>query len=330
MMKSLTEQVKDLARKYRMDLVGVAPIERYAHAPEMVHPRAHLPEAHAVIAMAIRYPDAMFVNAGTSHAESIFSIETYQNLIIGRNLYHAALRVTRMLEDRGWKTIPMPVSGKWRIHPYKSVPTNWCADFSNRHAAVAAGLGEFGIHALAITPQFGMRQRFISIITEAPLDPDPMYAGPSLCDRCMKCFKACPVKAIDPRPKVLEKVVIGERTFEYAKVDHWRCAWSEQVNMIPEEGPAYAGQDKGVAPPPDGDIDDAMFLDAFSRKNRIVGLQGGMTHAMGNCMRVCIPPTLRGKQAPVEDFCAGRIREFREPDARGVREYQLAAMGESR
>jgi ferredoxin len=313
-METLTDKIKAMAKKYRMDLVGVASIDRYDHAPEMVHPQAHLPEANAVISMAIRYPDAMFVNAGDGDAETIFSIERYQNYVIGKNLYNAASRLTRMLEDHGYKTIPMPVSGKWRIHPYKTIETNWCADFSNRHAAVAAGLAEFGIHALAITPEYGMRQRFISVITEAPLEADPMYNGPSLCDKCMMCFKSCPVKAINPRPSALETVKIGDRTFEYAKIDHWRCGWSEQINMIPEEGPAYAGQDEGIMPPPEGEITDEMFLQSFYKKCHTVGLQAGYTHAMGNCMRMCIPPTLRGKQKLPKLFCKDSLKTYENPD----------------
>lgn len=302
-MPTLTQQVKALARQSRMDLVGVASLDRYAHAPEMVHPRAHLPEAQAVIALAIRYPDAMFVNAGCGEAESIFSIENYQNVAIGQALYRAALRLTRLLEDHGYKTIPMCVSGRWRIHPYKTIATAWCADFSNRHAAVAAGLGEFGLHALAITPQFGLRQRFISILTEAPLEADPMYAGPALCDRCGECLKACPVKALNARRSQLETVQIGDRTFSYARVDHWRCAWSEQLNLVPEEGPAAAGQQDGLLPPPDGPITDDLILAAFARKNAAAGLQAGMTHAVGNCMRRCIPPTLRDRQTMPPDYC---------------------------
>lgn len=323
-MSTLTADVKAAARAAGIDLAGIAPVDRYQHAPPRVHPCAHLPAARAVIAMAIRYPDALFVHAGCGEAESIFGIERYQNLVIGRRVYAAALRVTRLLEDHGHATIPMPVSGKWRVHAYKDIPTDWCADFSNRHAAVAAGLAEFGLHALAITPQFGMRQRFISVITAAPLEPDPMYAGPALCDRCMRCIKECPVQAFDARRTALESVTIGARTFQYAKVDHWRCAWSEQLNMVPEEGPACAGQSYGVAPPADGPVDETVMLHTFYEKCHTAGLQASMTHAMGNCMRVCIPPHLRGTQQAVTPLCpAAARRPAAAPDTHAPQPYHL-------
>lgn len=301
---SLTQRVKQLARDNRMDLVGIADPARYHAAPRMVRPQAHLPAAKAVVAFAIRYPYALFQRAGKEPASSMLSLEIYQNKTIGRLLSRAAMRIARMLEDEGYAAKPMTVSGKWRVHPYKDNPTDWCADFSNRHACVAAGLGEFGLHALLITPEFGMMQRTCSVITDAPLEADPMYSGPPLCDHCMACVKTCPVKAINPDD--LEDCTIGERTFKYAKVDHWRCAWSEQLNMIAEEGPQYFGQKDTIAPPEEGPISDELMLQSFYRKCKDVGLQAGMTHAMGGCMRVCKPPHLRGKKRhPVEACQAG-------------------------
>jgi ferredoxin len=171
--------------------------------------------------------------------------------VIGLLLYKAAWRLARALEDAGHQAIPMCVSGKWSIHPHKGIETDWMADFSNRHAAVAAGLGELGLHGLCITPQFGTRQRFISVITSAPLQPDPMYSGPALCDGCDACLKMCPMKAIASTVK--ETVDFGERQFTYYRIDHWRCGGSEQADMTREDGPKYDGTtEKAHSMPPEG------------------------------------------------------------------------------
>ena len=297
--KGLTAKVKQVAADNRMDLCGIADPTRYHAAPRMVRPEAHLPDARAVVSVAIRYPYAMFRRAGKEPASSMMSLEVYQNKTIGRILNRATHSIVRLLEDEGYNGIPIPVSGRWRIHPYKDIPSNWCADFSHRHAAVAAGLGEIGLHSLIITERFGMMQRFCSVITDAPLEPDPMYSGPKLCDRCMACVKVCPAGALNPDE--LETVTIGDRTFECIKVDHWRCAWSEQLNIIAEEGPTYFGQDETIMPPETGEITDEMILQAFYEKNRRAGLQAGMTHAMGACMRVCTPPHLRGLKSHVRE-----------------------------
>jgi epoxyqueuosine reductase len=47
------------------------------------------------------------------------------------------------------------------------------ADFSQRHAAVAAGLGNFGKHNLVIHPRLGSMVIFSTILTELELTPDP-------------------------------------------------------------------------------------------------------------------------------------------------------------
>ena len=69
--------------------------------------------------------------------------------------------------------------------------------FSHRHAATRAGLGEFGYNNIVLTPQFGPRQRFNSIITEAELVPDPLISEPiCLRDACRLCLRACYMDAI--------------------------------------------------------------------------------------------------------------------------------------
>jgi epoxyqueuosine reductase QueG len=72
--------------------------------------------------------------------------------------------------------------------------------FSHRHAATRAGLGEFGYNNLVLTREFGPRQRFNSIITDAELIPDPLITEPvCLRDKCNLCLKACIMQCITMR-----------------------------------------------------------------------------------------------------------------------------------
>lgn len=71
---------------------------------------------------------------------------------------------------------------------------------SHRHVATRAGLGEFGYNNIVLTPQFGPRQRFNSIVTEARLVPDPLLDKPvCLRDSCLLCLKACIMQCITMR-----------------------------------------------------------------------------------------------------------------------------------
>jgi ferredoxin len=72
--------------------------------------------------------------------------------------------------------------------------------FSHRHAATRAGLGEFGYNNVVLTREFGPRQRFNSIITEAELVPDPLLTTPiCLREKCLLCLQVCPIAAITMR-----------------------------------------------------------------------------------------------------------------------------------
>ena len=74
-----------------------------------------------------------------------------------------------------------------------------------------------------LSPEFGPRQRLALIITDAQLDPDPLYNGPPLCDRCMMCANACTNNAI-PRDKTI-KITLAGREIEWADIDMLKCSY---------------------------------------------------------------------------------------------------------
>lgn len=223
----LKEQVREFARKMGADLVGVANKERWQNAPEMLRPQAHLPEARSVIVMGIHHPDASVEwgglpdsnNAGPFQIGMIPKLDTMSR------------RMARFLEEKGEQAVPYPCTGFWRHRPYKEIDTTNTASFSHRHAAVAAGLGAFGLNNLFMSPRFGPRQRLVSVITSAQLAPDPLYDGSPLCDNCRMCAKNCPGNNFAPEnllPGEKDTVVIEDKQWSYAKLNRWRCLWGEQ------------------------------------------------------------------------------------------------------
>ena len=86
-------------------------------------------------------------------------------------------------------------NAKWR-ELYSPFGYNF-GPISHRHAATRCGLGEFGYNNLVLTKQFGARQRFNTLVTDAPLVPDPLISEPiCLRDKCGLCLKACYMGAI--------------------------------------------------------------------------------------------------------------------------------------
>ncbi|MEM1717256.1 MAG: hypothetical protein QXN24_06555 [Candidatus Bathyarchaeia archaeon] len=214
--QNLTHEVKEFALQQDVDLVGIADVERFVNAPPGLRPTDFLPRAKSVIVLGFRLPLGALEAAKRSYeglrsAAQIYGVHAYQ-VVPNLRLLFAANALARFLEKKGFITMPLP-----------SGPLGGLT-ISHRHAAVAAGLGEFGWMGLAVTPQYGPRQRWVSVITRAELEPDPLYKGPKLCDRskCSVCVKVCPTGAIPEGES--KRVVIGDRIFEYAKINPAKCA----------------------------------------------------------------------------------------------------------
>ena len=122
---------------------------------------------------------------------SIYYRELYTT--VNTLLDQYSYRLANFLTERGYPSIFVPRDGYGSI---KVLLENPIAFFSHRHAALLAGLGRFGVNNMILTPEFGPRVRFGSILSTAELPPDPML-DEELCIRCMRCVKMCPSNALD-------------------------------------------------------------------------------------------------------------------------------------
>ena len=219
----LKEEIKEYAiNGLDMDYVGIASADRLSGAPVGARPTDILPGAKSVIVMAVRILQGA-VQAiyrvhedGLSHLLGIYGAHGY-HLSPNFHLFFAAYGMARFIEKKGYMTTPLP-----------SGPGQGAPIFSHRHAAVAAGLGEFGWLSILVTPQSGPRQRLVSVITRAELEPDPFYSGPKLCDRtkCDICVRVCPSQAISNTKT--KSVVMGGQTFVYGDVNIPKCRISTE------------------------------------------------------------------------------------------------------
>ncbi len=215
---SLKETIKDYALSLDIDFVRIASIERFAHAPAGHKPTDLLPSAKSVICLGIKIPEGVVESnnrafEGLRHG--IFPYMWFGYVKLNELLDLTALRVVRLLENKyGHVSLAIPAS----------VPRDeekLMGAFSNRHAAAAAGMGEFGRLGLVLHPETGPRIRFQTIITEAELEPDPLYEGPKLCKKCNACVEACPLQCLHPTED--QSVKIGEKTYFYALINKFRC-----------------------------------------------------------------------------------------------------------
>ncbi len=271
----MTARVRAEVLNNGLDLVGFAPTSRWAKAPFLMSPGAILPGSRTVIVGAIHITDTWTEMGGEPEPQDRSPGGWMdQNSLLDRVAY----RVVRLLEDHGYQAIAVASSNIWRYRRFEGIPSLFAPDLSHMHAAAAAGLAIIGWSGLAITPEFGPRVRYISIVTDAELDPTPLYSGPELCDLCMDCVRACPTFALSkdfnsPKPHVVE---IEDKVFKYANKNAWRCAWAEHFNLD-----LNSETTKTV-----DHVDEEVILRETAEKGR-------RGHERGVCQKVCIPPHLR-------------------------------------
>lgn len=193
-MEKLRSEIEKVMFAAGCDLVGVANVERFTKAPEGRRPKDILPTARSVIVGAVHIIDSVCDDLPETRYEY-----TNQFYVLNGTLGSASTKVARFLEDLGCRAIPIPAA-------YPRINKELMGIFSHRHAAVLAGLGEFGLSNLMITPHFGARVRLVSIITEARLEPDQLYEK-SLCREQQKecgkaCVACCPVEALSLDGKI--------------------------------------------------------------------------------------------------------------------------------
>lgn len=229
--KQLKKDLRAYVLQQGADLVGFGSVDRMEGAPEIMKPKRYLPDASTLICIGLHINEAscdLIARSVRDHENppSYHSFQMFTLSIINPQLDKLAYLSAKFLEHRGYQAYPFPANMPHISQPTKEYPGG-PGDLSHRHVAIACGLGEIGWHNLFITPRYGTRQKLITIVTTAPLAPDPML-GQRLCDpkACeLRCALACPTGAI---PKDITKKVsikIGDKVVEYAKIMGWKCRW---------------------------------------------------------------------------------------------------------
>jgi len=228
-----SQMVKNAAKELGADLCGVASMDRFEGAPKQQDPRYIFPDAEACIVLGFRLPRGLFrgIEEGTYFAA--YASMGYGGL----NLIYMPIVLRGLvccIEDHEWEAVPIPNNypgatisfATQRHHPERSRPVreglprpDVMMDY--RIAAFCAGLGEFGYSKVFLNPEFGPCVRYVAILTDAPLEPDPLFEG-KLCDRCMQCARECSGQAISETET--ESITVAGRRIEWGKLDTQKCS----------------------------------------------------------------------------------------------------------
>lgn len=277
-----SSEIKKFAKSCGADLVGIGSMERWEGAPRDRDPRYIFPEAQSCIVMGFRIPRGYLrgIEEGTCFAP--YTALGYA----GINEVYAPKVIRELccfIEDYGYEAVPQPniylrpnLSWSDPSRPAISIPVSPDRPapdilIDQRIAAYIAGLGEFGYSKVFLTPEFGPMQRFVTVLTDMELEPDPIFEG-HICDRCMLCAKNCSGDAISRIET--EKFTVAGHLIEFGKLDVIKC------------GEAYRGGNDKYNPfmvngrDPERTISDQNGIGLYMRHNS--ALEGAR-----GCIRAC-------------------------------------------
>lgn len=173
------DKFAERSKKYRIDLIGYTPIlEDFIFYNLKVYGKNAI-----VLGMEMKWNEI-------KKAPSVLcEIECFR---VYKELGDATIELTEFLKEQGYKSeAHHPFGGKLLFPPH----------------AVAAGLGIMGRNGLVITPEFGPRQRWSIITTDAEI-PSPEERDLSemedFCIECGACVKNCKGGAAYQEPKQKE------------------------------------------------------------------------------------------------------------------------------
>ena len=202
----LKKEITDFARNNGATMVGFAGVRRFDNAPKGHKPENFLEGTKTVISMGVIIPKRLFkwdglLSESESYTDDDVRWEVESNHWYGRVGYESVnIRLEQLgflmsiyLEERGYPSLSFPATYAHHAPIMVKVP-GYFAPLSHRHAAVLAGLGEFGYNNLVITKKYGPRIRFMSVLTEAEIEEDPLVSEPiCLGEKCLACIKSCGV-----------------------------------------------------------------------------------------------------------------------------------------
>jgi epoxyqueuosine reductase QueG len=282
----LTLKIREAASAMGADLIGFANVERFANAPLIMSPQGILPTARSVVVCGIHLLDLATEIDGeiTAHDADASHIQSVMN----NKLDHLSFAIACKLEQHGYPSIPIAASNIWRYRQYSELNSIFTPDISHIYAAVAAGLSVLGWNGLSLTPEYGPRNRFVSIITEAPLVSSPL-CDDTLCDMCGECIRHCPTHAYTTETGEAKTLDIDNKKYRFANKNLWRCAWAEHFAL-------------SLDLPIPAVVDEKVITDTALR-------HGLRTGTLGLCLKVCVPPTMRENKPEFTRF-AHRKNQF--------------------
>jgi epoxyqueuosine reductase len=226
---SLTQAVKDQARRLGFQLVGVTTPDRPAHwrtyqdwleagrqgemhyleteraRQRRADPRQILPECRSILALGIRYPAPKPEGSELEDSQPAGSQKGRVAAYAWNDDYHDVL-------PERLKTLVQFIEAQVG----EAVPNRWYTDTGpilERDLAQRAGLGWIGKNTCLIDPQRGSYFLLAEILLGVELQPDEPFVA-DRCGSCSRCLEACPTSCILP-----DRTIDARRCISYLTIE---------------------------------------------------------------------------------------------------------------
>ncbi len=179
--------LRRLALEAGADDAGVVGIDRSEIDDQRGDILRYAPQTKALISFACR----MNRQPIRSPARSIANLEFHHS---GDEVNEVGRRIVAKLEAAGIRAINPSMGFPMEMHHFPD--KIWVV--SHKPVAVAAGLGQIGIHRNLIHPRYGNFVLLGTILVETEVESEDRPIDYNPCLECKLCVAACPVGAISP------------------------------------------------------------------------------------------------------------------------------------
>jgi epoxyqueuosine reductase QueG len=187
-LNGLREIVEGKARELGCSALGVADLTGMAAENGRLFENVEGEYARAVV-MGVRLQDAV-VEEIIDHP-TILYFHNYRQA--NYQLDRLGWTIADLLQNKGHRAMAIPASQIVKRDPMRG-------HVSHRRLGELAGIGFRGRNNLLVHPEHGARMRYVTVLTDAPLEPDAPYSGEG-CGGCRACIAVCPAGAIGETSK---------------------------------------------------------------------------------------------------------------------------------
>lgn len=227
----IKENIKNYAEEIGVDDIGFASIQNYK-SPNSIPIEELFPKAKTIIVLAFQQIDNCQSDIDQFASVGIKIVTEFGN----ESTYKLARFIKKQFKAHVM-AVPGPGSGSIMADKKTGLPLG---HVSLRHAAQAAGLGNFGRNNLILHPEMGSKVIFTAIVTDLNIESDTL-SKEKICIDCDICVNQCPANALDDKYKTnVRKCDLKSRPYGVnGHVQFWtefaESNSEKQKNMIQDE-----------------------------------------------------------------------------------------------